>query len=390
MEPVVQRLPISRNGVILRCSYISHKIIDYQTSMRFYSTRLHSAEYTRCYNVLNVKVDSDQETVRQAFLKLVKRFHPDSGSSEADGQKFQEIEKAYRKLQQKFHAERWSDRWGEGAGEYGLYYKEKKAPEIPVVEHDIKHTAPQHRQYLTYDGFGAGTPSQRHKQYQKLRASTAIDNVFNHRISRVQEAESLNEEQALVVKDKQRAKNIKTRYGMDRLVEDLIQESMAKGEFDNLSGKGKPLSTRQDHYNPYVDLVTHKMNQVMIDNGFMPEWISLQKEIRADCERLREKLEKERAELSSSPLPTHESRRWAAAIDSIREDVQAINAKIGKFNLVVPLLHNQMLLFNLEREAAKVLAAPPKKFVESESKPTQIKHEEQDSFIGLLMSVFNR
>lgn len=52
------------------------------------------------------------------------------------------------------------------------------------------------------------------------------------------------------------------RYGMDRLVEDLIQESMAKGDFDNLSGKGKPLTTKQDHHNPYVDLVTHKLNQV--------------------------------------------------------------------------------------------------------------------------------
>jgi hypothetical protein len=46
---------------------------------------------------------------------------------------------------------------------------------------------------------------------------------------------------------------------MDRLVEDLIQESMAKGEFDNLSGKGKPLP--QTTENPYVDFVTHKINQ---------------------------------------------------------------------------------------------------------------------------------
>lgn len=51
---------------------------------------------------------------------------------------------------------------------------------------------------------------------------------------------------------------------MDRLVEDLIQESMARGDFDNLSGSGKPLSKRMDHHNPYVDLVTHKINQVLI------------------------------------------------------------------------------------------------------------------------------
>lgn len=45
----------------------------------------------KCYNLLGVKVDSDQETVRAAFLKLVKRFHPDSRSSEADPEKFQEV-----------------------------------------------------------------------------------------------------------------------------------------------------------------------------------------------------------------------------------------------------------------------------------------------------------
>uniref|UniRef100_A0A1B6JSQ1 DnaJ homologue subfamily C member 28 conserved domain-containing protein n=1 Tax=Homalodisca liturata TaxID=320908 RepID=A0A1B6JSQ1_9HEMI len=165
---------------------------------------------------------------------------------------------------------------------------------------------------------------------------------------------------------------------------------MAKGEFDNLSGKGKPLSTRQDHYNPYVDLVTHKMNQVMIDNGFMPEWISLQKEIRSDCERVREGLEKVRAGLSDPPLPQLEAERWTAAINDVKEDVQALNAKIGKFNLVVPLLPNQMLLFDLDQEATKILNSPPKKFEEPKPKPSKIKHESQDTLISMLVSVFNR
>lgn len=55
---------------------------------------------------------------------------------------------------------------------------------------------------------------------------------------------------------------------MDRLVEDLIQESMAKGDFDNLSGKGKPL--RQGVANPYVDFTTHKLNEVRVWGGYCP------------------------------------------------------------------------------------------------------------------------
>lgn len=45
----------------------------------------------KCYSILGVKTDSDQETVRQAFLQLVKRFHPDSGTNEANSEKFQEV-----------------------------------------------------------------------------------------------------------------------------------------------------------------------------------------------------------------------------------------------------------------------------------------------------------
>lgn len=61
-------------------------------------------------------------------------------------------------------------------------------------------------------------------------------------------------------KDSLKKHDIKTKYGFDRLVEDLIQESMSKGEFANLSGKGKPL--KDQNRNPYVDFTTHKLNEV--------------------------------------------------------------------------------------------------------------------------------
>lgn len=37
---------------------------------------------------------------------------------------------------------------------------------------------------------------------------------------------------------------------------------MKKGEFRNLKGAGKPLPKTPTAYNPYVDFVTHKLNQV--------------------------------------------------------------------------------------------------------------------------------
>lgn len=44
---------------------------------------------------------------------------------------------------------------------------------------------------------------------------------------------------------------------------------MARGEFDNLAGQGKPLSKKFDHHNPYVDLVTQKLNQVKKYNFYL-------------------------------------------------------------------------------------------------------------------------
>ena len=65
---------------------------------------------------------------------------------------------------------------------------------------------------------------------------------------------------------------------IERVVEDLIQESMKNGEFDDLPGMGKPLDFTER--NPMVDTMTHNLNKIMINNGFTPEWIMLEKEIR--------------------------------------------------------------------------------------------------------------
>lgn len=79
---------------------------------------------------------------------------------------------------------------------------------------------------------------------------------MDHRIEKAVAAEN-----TLMKKGQRGAKHdIKTKYGFDRLVEDLIQESMSKGEFENLSGKGKPLKDQNN--NPYVDFTTHKLNEV--------------------------------------------------------------------------------------------------------------------------------
>ena len=71
----------------------------------------------------------------------------------------------------------------------------------------LKHTAPQHRQFLNYEGIGQGTPFQREKQYQKYQVKKAVENVYNHRMSQI----PCSEENSLILKETKAAKQVKTK-----------------------------------------------------------------------------------------------------------------------------------------------------------------------------------
>lgn len=268
------------------------------------------------YQTLNLLPNSKQNEVRKAFLELAKKYHPDSGSPEADMDKFVAVESAFRVLTKH---------------NTGASTKE----EIQQIVYDIRHTAPQHRQYLSFDGIGHGTPFQRQKQYEQARAQRAASNVVEHRMSK-----SVASENTLMKKGLYGKKHdIKTKYGFDRLVEDLIQESMSKGEFDNLSGKGKPL--KDQNTNPYVDFTTHKLNEVLINNGFTPEWITMSKEIDHDVELLKDDIESERMYLGPYPLNDEDLAKWERVYKANKDIAESINKKINTYNLIVPLMNKQ-------------------------------------------------
>ncbi|KAF5292720.1 hypothetical protein FQR65_LT11188 [Abscondita terminalis] len=291
---------------------------------------LKNIDYKRFYEVLNIPENSDQENIRKAYLAMVKRYHPDSSSNEADADKFQEVDHAYRMLMDKMAMDRW------------------QVDEVEVeLEDDLKHVAPQHRHYLSYDGIGYGNQYQRQKQYAQTRAVRASENVMKHRIDK-----SIKDDNAIVVK--RQSHKIKTKYGFDRLVEDLIQEAISKGEFNNLSGRGKPLPDINIK-NPHVDFVTHKLNEVLISNGFKPEWITLQQEIRIDMESIRKALIIQRANVSPCPLTVEEYDSWSNLVEKFAKPTEDVNKKILKYNLLVPILNRQMMFMNLEKEAKKIL-----------------------------------
>ncbi|GAB6019763.1 DnaJ (Hsp40), sub C, member 28 [Chamberlinius hualienensis] len=291
-------------------------------------------EISDSYKLLDVSEDSDLHKVREAFILKAKQFHPDGGNEKADAYKFQQIQKAYLTIKQ-FH---------------------NQNKEIDVEDNDldkdfdIKHTAPQHRQYLNFEGIGFGTPSQRQAQYEQFKVTKAIDAVHQRQLQKL----ATETEDALTIRTKQQSKKHIISNAIDRLAEDLIQQSMAKGEFDNLKGFGKPLEKL--NHNPYIDTVTQKINEILQNEGFQPDWISLQKEIRNDIAKLREKLHLVRNSLGClSPLSDEQMVEWNRRISKLSDECQTINAKIDNYNLKVPILNKQMGHFPFEKVANKLV-----------------------------------
>lgn len=220
-----------------------------------------------------------------------------------------------------------------------------------MEDEESRGTAFAHRQYLSYEGVGSGTPSQRERQYRQVRVDRASDQILNYRQREHERAAAA--EGALVERDmRQRSRKIKITQAVERLVEDLIQESMARGDFRNLSGAGKPLNKFE--HNPYADPMTHNLNRILIDNGYQPPWVVTQRDIRETTAHIRKRLLEGRARLGD-PMSPKESSQWEQLCASVEEELVKLNKVVDNYNLIVPMLKMQMVHFSLSREVDRAV-----------------------------------
>ena len=126
------------------------------------------------------------------------------------------------------------------------------------------------RQYLEYEGIGFGSPSTRQKQYQNYRVQRASDKVIDHKTRQFGDQET-----SIAEPEKRAIRRSKYSKVIDRLVEDLIQEAMSKGEFKNLSGSGKPLKLEQELYVGRCDVCLLKSESQQLRRAFRGCAISL-------------------------------------------------------------------------------------------------------------------
>ncbi|KAM5333153.1 dnaJ homolog subfamily C member 28 [Glossophaga mutica] len=300
---------------------------------RMMSTHKLKKKMREYYRLLNLDEGCSAGDVRESFRKLAKQYHPDSGSSTADSATFIKIEEAYRKVLSHVMEQ--------------TRARQNKAEEADDEEGTFKYKTPQHRHYLSFEGVGFGSPSQREKQYRQFRADRATEQVMEYQ---KQKLHSQYFADSLTVKDVRQSREQKITQAIERLVEDLIQESMAKGDFDNLSGKGKPLKKFSGC--SYIDPMTHNLNRILIDNGYQPEWILMQKEIKDTIDQLREAILASRKKLGS-PMTATERERWNQVCEQFEENIRKLNKRINDFNLIVPLLTRQKVHYDAQKEIAR-------------------------------------
>ncbi len=150
------------------------------------------------------------------------------------------------------------------------------------------------------------------------------------------------------------------------LIEQRIQEAMRRGEFDDLSWKGKPLRFEE---NPFLDPSEALAHRLLAGQGFTLQWIEERKAIEAEVAALRQRVRRawhwymRSLEVLNHRDPedpaVQEERAWTEArwqryLAEFEEAIAALNRRIDTYNLTVPLIRFQMFRLRLQDELRSI------------------------------------
>ena len=147
-----------------------------------------------------------------------------------------------------------------------------------------------------------------------------------------------------------------------------IEEAMERGEFANLPGKGKPLKLNT---NPYLTPQARMANRLLKENGFTPQWVEVEKEIKKEKTQLERvfinlKARRERLVAILQQYPHRREaisrtfeRERARVITQYSEKLENLNQKIQRVNLLMPTRNRQYALINQAQALAHLQEACP-------------------------------
>lgn len=143
------------------------------------------------------------------------------------------------------------------------------------------------------------------------------------------------------------ARKRKSSNAMERVVEDLILEAFSRGDFSNLSGSGKPL--KSDGLTSHLDSATFRLNKILMDQGYKPDWVDLHAEIKKSLRQ---------AEFNF---------RTNQSFNELKENIVEINKNVFRYNLIVPSMHQQLMPYDVKVLHKKFLELP--QIIETQQTP---------------------
>ena len=145
-------------------------------------------------------------------------------------------------------------------------------------------------------------------------------------------------------------------------VDEQVRDAYARGDFDNLRGKGKRLDLTGNPYAGDWEMAYNALSNA----GFAPEWVERDKEIRRRLDELAAMLERHVAwhnesvaEMARMRERQREQRR--DVIEDANEKIVAryraraaeVNRLIADFNLIVPIASLQRFKIDAEAEVRR-------------------------------------
>ncbi|MBZ0301629.1 MAG: DUF1992 domain-containing protein [Anaerolineae bacterium] len=146
------------------------------------------------------------------------------------------------------------------------------------------------------------------------------------------------------------------------IVDQMIDEARAAGQFDHLPNQGGPLKFDDNPYTPSDMKLAHK---ILKENDLAPDWVMLGKDVDVLRERLLENMRKglrayegALADADRSTTPFERRQRaeltWQRARAAYQTAAAKLNSEIVRYNLKVPPGIMQKGLFNVERELERL------------------------------------
>ena len=138
----------------------------------------------------------------------------------------------------------------------------------------------------------------------------------------------------------------------DRAIETIIQNAIARGEFDNLAGRGNPLNLQE---NQLVDQDWRLAFSLLEQHGFALPWIEHRNYIEETLALAKEKLQRTWTWRVSQPQgDSLAEREWQKAVSEFEESTASLNNRIDAYNLAIPADVFYRPRINIEREIGEV------------------------------------